>query len=226
MSITLNGTTGITTPALDTSGDVTFADNDKAIFGAGSDLQIFHDGINSYIDDAGNGDMLIRGSARILLRKAGTTENMIHAEADSYVKLFYDNAEKLATTATGIDVTGTIIASNISDGTTSVPSTYVVNGSAKAWVKFTGTGTVAIQESLNVGSITDNSTGDYTVNFTNAMTDANYSISGTATRNALNNYASFFSPWTSITASALRIQSVNFAGGLEDSLHTSVAIFR
>jgi hypothetical protein len=40
MSITLNGTTGITTPALDTSGDVTFADNDKAVFGAGSDLQI------------------------------------------------------------------------------------------------------------------------------------------------------------------------------------------
>jgi hypothetical protein len=65
---------------------------------------------NSYIDDAGNGDMLIRGSARILLRKAGTTENMIHAEADSYVKLFYDNAEKLATTATGIQITGTALA--------------------------------------------------------------------------------------------------------------------
>jgi hypothetical protein len=110
MAITLNGTTGITTPALDTSGDVTFADNDKAIFGAGSDLQIYHDGSNSYIDDAGNGDMLIRGSARILLRKAGTTENMIRAEADSYVKLYFDNAEKLATTATGISVTGDIIS--------------------------------------------------------------------------------------------------------------------
>jgi hypothetical protein len=89
---------------------VIFGDNVKANFGAGSDLQIFHDGINSYIDDAGNGDMLIRGSARILLRKAGTTENMIHAEADSYVKLFYDNAEKLATSATGIQITGTALA--------------------------------------------------------------------------------------------------------------------
>jgi hypothetical protein len=49
----------------------------------------------------------------------------------------------------------TIIASNISDGTTSVASTYVVNGSAKAWVNFNGTGTVAIRDSLNVGSITD-----------------------------------------------------------------------
>jgi hypothetical protein len=42
----------------------------------------------------------------------------------------------------------TIIASNISDGTTSVASTYVVNGSAKAWVNFNGTGTVAIRDSL------------------------------------------------------------------------------
>ncbi len=68
----------------------------------------------------------------------------------------------------------TIIAANISDGTTSVASTYVVNGSAKAWVNFNGQGTVAIRDSLNVGSITDNGTGNYTMNFTNAMADANY----------------------------------------------------
>jgi hypothetical protein len=48
---------------------------------------------------------------------------------------------------------------------------------AKAWVNFNGTGTVAIRGSGNVSSITDNGTGDYTVNFTNAMTDANYSVS-------------------------------------------------
>lgn len=46
---------------------------------------------------------------------------------------------------------------------------------AKAWVSFNGTGTVAIRSQGNVGSITDNGTGDYTVNFTNALTDANYS---------------------------------------------------
>ena len=46
----------------------------------------------------------------------------------------------------------------------------------KAWVNFNGTGTVAITESGNVSSITDNGTGDYTVNFTNAMEDANYSL--------------------------------------------------
>jgi len=46
----------------------------------------------------------------------------------------------------------------------------------RAWVNFNGTGTVAIRSSFNVSSITDNGTGDYTVNFTNAFADANYSV--------------------------------------------------
>jgi hypothetical protein len=48
----------------------------------------------------------------------------------------------------------------------------------RAWVNFNGTGTVAIRASGNVSSITDNGTGDYTVNFTTAMSDANYAIAG------------------------------------------------
>ena len=50
---------------------------------------------------------------------------------------------------------------------------------ARAWVNFNGTGTVAIRASGNVSSIADNGTGDYTVNFTTAMPDANYALSGT-----------------------------------------------
>lgn len=53
--------------------------------------------------------------------------------------------------------------------------TNVINGSAKAWVNFNGTGTVAIRRAFNVSSITDNGTGDYWVNFTNAMPDVYYS---------------------------------------------------
>ena len=60
------------------------------------------------------------------------------------------------------------------DGTESTEVTNVVNGSAKAWVNFKGTGTVAIRRSFNVNSITDNGTGNYTVNFTTSMVDANY----------------------------------------------------
>lgn len=70
----------------------------------------------------------------------------------------------------------TIIASNISDGTTSVPSTYVVNGSAKAWNSFNGTGTIAFIKSFNGSSLVDVGTGEYDVNITSAMDSTNYSV--------------------------------------------------
>ena len=60
--------------------------------------------------------------------------------------------------------------------TESVNVTNVVNGTAKAWVNFNGEGTVAIRASHNVSSITDNGTGYYTINFTNAMEDDNYAV--------------------------------------------------
>ena len=53
-----------------------------------------------------------------------------------------------------------------------------IDGTAKAWVNFNGTGTVAIRRAFNVSSITDNGTGHYTVNFTNALSDGNYSTTG------------------------------------------------
>jgi hypothetical protein len=70
----------------------------------------------------------------------------------------------------------TLVAQTISNGTVSTSTANVING-AKAWVNFNGTGTVAIRASYNVSSITDNGTGDYTVNFTTAMPDANYAVS-------------------------------------------------
>ena len=73
---------------------------------------------------------------------------------------------------------GTLTISTLSDGTNSTSSTNCIQGSAKAWVNFNGTGTVAIRASYNVSSITDNGTGRYTINFTNAMPDANYSVGG------------------------------------------------
>ena len=74
----------------------------------------------------------------------------------------------------------TIIATTLSNGSVSVPTATVVNGSAKAWVNFNGTGTIAARDSFNVASLTDNGAGDYTVNFSGAFSSANYSLSGTA----------------------------------------------
>jgi hypothetical protein len=69
----------------------------------------------------------------------------------------------------------TIVTSNVSDGTLSIPTTYVTNGSAKAWVNFNGTGTIAARDSLNVTSLTDNGVGQYVVNLTSSMGNTNYS---------------------------------------------------
>jgi hypothetical protein len=53
-------------------------------------------------------------------------------------------------------------------------SEQIAQGRAKAWINFNGTGTVAIRDSFNVSSLTDNGTGDYSMNFSSAMSDANY----------------------------------------------------
>ena len=68
----------------------------------------------------------------------------------------------------------TLSVSNITDGVDTVETGYVVNGSAKAWVNFNGIGTIAARDSFNTSSLTDNGTGHYTANFTNAMGSGNY----------------------------------------------------
>lgn len=123
----------------------------------------------------------------------------------------------LETTATGVDVTGTVTATSFSgDGSslTGLPAGYAdsdalslfnVSGSApvyasRAWVNFNGTGTVAIRASGNVSGITDNGTGNYTVNFTTAMVGADYAISLAEVGNTT-------VPSTSTTVSSMDVQS-------------------
>lgn len=73
----------------------------------------------------------------------------------------------------------TLKCTNISNsaGTASVTTDNVVSWVAKAWVNSNGTGTVAIRKAYNVSSITDNGTGDYTLNFTTPLSSANYAVS-------------------------------------------------
>jgi hypothetical protein len=87
--------------------DILFADNDKAIFGAGSDLQIYHDGFNSIISDQGTGHIKIYAND-FRVTNAANTEQMITANQDGAVTLYYDSVGKLATTSTGVDITGDV----------------------------------------------------------------------------------------------------------------------
>jgi len=96
----------------------------------------------------------------------------------------------------------------------------------RAWVNFNGTGTVAIRASGNVTSITDNGTGDYTVNFTTAMSDANYAWAGSSQSTATATVRGIFTNTsTTPTVSALRVQNANFVSA-EDPIYASVVVFR
>jgi hypothetical protein len=112
-----NGTLTLATTStgLSVTGGATFtanvdlADSDKLRLGTSQDLEVYHDGSNSYIDDNGSGDLIIRGST-VRLRKTGSTENMLVANQDGAVELYHNNSKKLETTASGITVTGSITA--------------------------------------------------------------------------------------------------------------------
>ena len=131
------------------------------------------------------------------------------------------------------DATGTVATAE------STLTQFNASGSApvyacRAWVNFNGIGTVAIRASGNVSSITDNGTGDYTVNFATAMPDADYS--SVASASAV--YANYFSGGVNIntgttsatefapTTTALRFQLYYIVGGANDAKYVNVAIFR
>jgi len=97
----------------------------------------------------------------------------------------------------------------------------------RAWVNFNGTGTVAIRASGNVSSITDNGTGDYTVNFTTAMPDANYSVGGCLAVDFSNNGSRVLNlSGAAPTTSACRVSTVLPGTGNQDCLFVAVQIFR
>jgi hypothetical protein len=148
------------------------------------------------------------------------------------IRFFSDGA---TTVAAGTDITPTERMRIDSNGNLQFNSGYGSVATAfgcRAWVNFNGTGTVAIRASGNVTSITDNGTGDYTVNFTTAMPDENYACIGTS------NLATGFtfvvapgqagSPFTGTkTTSALRITTqVTGAGGAQDPSQVSISILR
>lgn len=109
-------------------------------------------------------------------------------------------------------------------GSVSVPVNTVVNGSAKAWVNFNGTGTVAIRAGFNVSSITDNGVGNYNINFTAAMADANYSIVATTVQRTgvtLDTTVSTGAPGTA----GVEVYPLS-AGTQFDSTYVFAAVFR
>ena len=128
---------------------------------------------------------------------------------------------------------GKITVSTINDDTGVLATQNGMTGIAKAWVNFDGTATPTIRGSFNVSSITDNGTGDYTVNFTTAMPDANYSVNIDASspyRTSVGQAAfGTQDSATAMTTSAVRLGILQVGGtaaNAYDSANVFVSVFR
>ena len=106
---------------------------------------------------------------------------------------------------------GTLTISTLSDGTNSTSSTNCIQGSAKAWVYFNGLSPYNTIKSYNVSSVTNNGAGDYTINLTTALADANYSWVGSGRGNGAGQVTTVMENMDNVlrTSSALRIYTLH-----------------
>lgn len=131
---------------------------------------------------------------------------------------------------------GNLLADVVQSSTVGTPPQFNDGGGTqvgtlcRAWVNYKGTATRGINASFNVSSVTFNTTGDYTINFTNAMTDANYATLVTQQRASNGTTITFtdISPSTNPTSSAVRVENIGSGATITaaDASIYCVAIFR
>tara|TARA_Y100000385_G_C13058044_1_gene622969 strand:- start:175 stop:867 length:693 start_codon:yes stop_codon:yes gene_type:complete len=146
------------------AGDsIILADNEKLKVGTSSDLNLYHDGSNSFIDETGTGNLYVKSNSvlyamgdDIRLMNAANSETLLQAVVNGAVTLRYDNATKFATSSTGVDVTGNIVYSGssltvedtLTDGST---ITWNAINSPVAKVTLAGNRTITVSNNLGTG---------------------------------------------------------------------------
>ena len=118
------------------NGGIALGDNDKATFGASDDLEIYHDGSNSYIEDVGTGALFLKSSSGIYLKGKTTDEDLAQLLENGAVTLYYDGSPKISTTASGVDVTGTAVVDGLTVDNTAASSygTIEISGTTGAFI--------------------------------------------------------------------------------------------
>ena len=123
---------------------------------------------------------------------------------------------------------GRLTVSTLNNDTGPLAVQNGMTGVAKAWVNFNGTGTVAIRGSFNVSSITDNGTGDYTINFTTVMSNANYAVAGISIEasGTSGGFGAFITGNQAYqTTSSVRVMNCSHNGSLYDGDAIRVVVF-
>jgi hypothetical protein len=137
------------------------------------------------------------------------------ADTSGTLELQSNGTTQLTVSSTGVSASNTF---KMNSGYGSVANAY----GCRAWVNFNGIGTIAIRNSANVTSITDNGVGDYTVNLTTAMPDSSYTPCASSDANSGLN----FSQPVSISTGSFQITTRNGAGTYFDATTVSAAVFR
>jgi len=182
----------------------------------------------------GSGELVSTGGAQTIEFAAGSASTpSITPTGDTNTGIYFPAADTIGFACGGtedfrVDGDGQLwntINSEVGTDYTTLYKGYL----CRAWVNFNGTGTVAIRASGNVSSITDNNTGDYTVNFTTAMPDADYAVNATCTQIdggtstlSIGIRDDTFAP----TTSGVRMLSQRSNGANEDVSTAGVSIFR
>jgi len=145
--------------------DILFPDNAKAMFGNSSDLQIYHSGGASHIDDVGTGDFKISTDGTGIYLNKGGSESMASFLTDGAVTLYHNNAAKLATESGGVNVTGYLDADNfkINGAQGSDGQVLTSTGSGVAWEDASGGG--GMYELVTTTTMSGASSAEFTVSY-------------------------------------------------------------
>ena len=119
------------------TGDINYGDSVKAVFGAGSDLQIYHDGLNSYVEDTATGSLILKGADVIV--KDSSNNDIAKFLNGGAAQLRYAGGIKLATTATGCDITGVLTSDGLTvDGDAEVVTSTTATNMSDPMLRVSG----------------------------------------------------------------------------------------